>query len=95
MSLVGPRPELPQYVELYSPEQREVLELQPGMTDPASIAMIDEGESLAAASDLQQYYQEVALPEKLAINLAYARRATVFSDLGVILRTLVAIVFRR
>ena len=69
MSLVGPRPELPQYVSEYTPEQRHVLSVRPGITDPASIAYRNEEELLAKASDPIRYYRESVLPAKLALNL--------------------------
>lgn len=91
MSLVGPRPEVPEYVALYRPEERRVLEVRPGITDPASIAYRDEEEILARVADPMRHYEEVVMREKLAINLDYLERATVLSDLGVILRTLAAL----
>ncbi|MHB8425451.1 MAG: sugar transferase [Gammaproteobacteria bacterium] len=88
MSLVGPRPEVPRYVALYSPEQRRVLELVPGITDPASIAFRDEAGLLAGCEDPEQVYVERIMPEKIRLNLAYAARAGVVSDVGVMLGTL-------
>lgn len=92
MSLVGPRPEVPRYVEMYSPEQRKVLELTPGMTDEASIRFRDESATLAQQSDPEQYYIRALLPEKIRINLEYADRSSVLTDGGVILRTIGALV---
>jgi len=88
MSLVGPRPEVPRYVALYTPEERKVLELIPGMTDPASIAYRSESELLAQVEDPERFYIAEIMPTKLRLNLDYARRATVISDCVVILRTL-------
>ena len=88
MSLVGPRPELPQYVDRYSDEQRRVLDWAPGITDPASIAFRNEGAALAAADDPESVYLNQILPEKLRMSLEYAERASLRSDLGVILQTL-------
>ena len=87
MSFVGPRPEVPKYVALYTPEQRRVLDLRPGITDEASVEFRDEEELLAAAADPEIFYVENCLPRKIALNLAYAKRANVFRDLLVILRT--------
>lgn len=87
MSLVGPRPEVPRYVELYDRAHREVLELVPGITDPASIRFASEAELLAAAEDPERAYIECVMPEKIRMNLDYSRRATLWSDIGVILRT--------
>lgn len=94
MSLVGPRPEVAEYVALYTDEMREVLKVRPGLTDPASIAGFDEGERLEAADDPEQHYREVILPEKVAQQLAYVRSATFASDIRVIARTLFRI-FKR
>lgn len=88
MSLVGPRPEVPDYVAHYSPEQKRVLNLMPGITDPASIAFRDEASILAASKDPERVYIERAIPEKIRLNLAYAAEAGVFSDIRVILGTL-------
>jgi lipopolysaccharide/colanic/teichoic acid biosynthesis glycosyltransferase len=94
MSLVGPRPEVAEYVALYTDEMREVLKVRPGLTDPASIAGFDEGERLEAADDQEQHYREVILPEKVAQQLAYVRSATFASDIRIITRTLFRI-FKR
>jgi lipopolysaccharide/colanic/teichoic acid biosynthesis glycosyltransferase len=91
MSLVGPRPEVPKYVALYNAEQKRVLNLMPGITDPASIKFKDESELLAQASDPEKFYIEKIMPEKIRLNLEYAERATLWSDFLVILRTLVHI----
>jgi lipopolysaccharide/colanic/teichoic acid biosynthesis glycosyltransferase len=89
MSLVGPRPEVPRYVALYPPALRdEVLALRPGMTDPASIANLDESALLARAADPEREYVEVLLPRKLKASLDYARTATLGSDVVVLWRTL-------
>lgn len=88
MSLVGPRPEVPQYVAYYSPEQRAVLDLRPGITDPASIQFRDESALLADKADPVKAYIEELMPEKIRINLDYAARANAFSDFGMVLKTL-------
>lgn len=93
MSLVGPRPELPRYVELYSGEERAVLLYRPGITDPATLAFRREEEILAAAEDPERHYREVVMRDKILLNLEYARRATVWSDVEVIVRTLGAVLF--
>ena len=95
MSLVGPRPEVPRYVALYTPEQRRVLEVRPGITDPASIRYRDESAVLARAADPERAYVEEVLPHKLAINLAYLERRSVASDVGVILATFWRLLWRR
>ncbi|HET6518817.1 MAG TPA: sugar transferase [Geminicoccaceae bacterium] len=92
MSLVGPRPELPEYVRLYTPGQRRVLDLMPGMTDPASIAFRHEADLLARAADPERFYVERIMPEKIRLNLAHAARGGgVPSDLRVILATAICL----
>lgn len=89
MSLVGPRPELPRYVEFYPAEMRErVLSVRPGVTDPASLAFSHEAELLAAAADPEREYREVILPAKLRLSADYAASASLATDVGLILRTL-------
>jgi lipopolysaccharide/colanic/teichoic acid biosynthesis glycosyltransferase len=87
MSLVGPRPEVPKYVALYSPSQREVLRFRPGMTDVASLSFRDEEGLLAGAPDVEDFYVRHCLPKKIDLNLEYQRAASVLGDLGVIART--------
>jgi lipopolysaccharide/colanic/teichoic acid biosynthesis glycosyltransferase len=88
MSLVGPRPEVPRYVATYTPEQRRVLELVPGVTDVSSIAYRRENQLLAEANDAERTYIEDILPEKIRLSLEYAAGANVWSDILVILRTI-------
>jgi lipopolysaccharide/colanic/teichoic acid biosynthesis glycosyltransferase len=87
MSLVGPRPEVPRYVALYTAEQRQVLEVRPGITDPASLQFFDEA-CCIDTSNPEMAYVTLILPRKLAINLAYLRRRTLLSDFVVLLATL-------
>lgn len=95
MSFVGPRPEVPKYVALYTREQRRVLELRPGITDEASVAFRDEEALLAAAANPEQYYVDYCIPKKIMLNLAYADRASLWRDVWVILRTIGAVWLRR
>ena len=89
MSLVGPRPEVPRYVAMYPPSLRErALSVRPGLTDPASLAFIDESELLARAADPEREYVEVILPAKVRAAADYAERATLWTDLQVLARTL-------
>lgn len=89
MSLVGPRPEVPRYVAHWPADLRApLLALRPGLTDPASLAHIDEASLLAAAADPEREYIEHIMPAKLHLSAAYARRATLASDLAVLLQTL-------
>lgn len=88
MSLVGPRPEVPRYVALYPPALRErLLALRPGITDPSSLAHLDEDQLLAAAADPEREYVEVILPRKLRLAADYAAQATLRTDLAVLWRT--------
>jgi lipopolysaccharide/colanic/teichoic acid biosynthesis glycosyltransferase len=88
MSLVGPRPEVPHYVDLYPPEVRaEVLSLRPGITDEASIEFRNEGEILARAVDPERAYIDEILPVKLRYYCDYVRTRTFFGDIGILLRT--------
>jgi lipopolysaccharide/colanic/teichoic acid biosynthesis glycosyltransferase len=84
MSLVGPRPEVPEYVDPADPLHCAVLACRPGMTDPASIVFWREAELLAAAADHDGYYRTTLLPAKHRMSLHYARRASVSTDLLVI-----------
>lgn len=89
MSLVGPRPEVPRYVAHYPEDMKAlVLSVRPGITDPASLRFRHESEQLAAAADPEREYIEVILPAKLACAAEYASRASLWTDLGVVLRTL-------
>lgn len=88
MSLVGPRPEVPRYVDLYTTEQRQVLEITPGITDPASIRFRSENDLLAKAEDPEATYIEKIMPEKIRLNLEYAQRSSVPRDFLIVLQTL-------
>jgi len=92
MALVGPRPEVPRYVDLYTPEQRLVLRARPGITDPASIQFRSESEFMARQDDPERYYREVLMPLKLQINLDYLARRSLVSDFGILVATAKAIV---
>ena len=95
MSLVGPRPEVPRYVAHYPAALRaRVLAVRPGITDPASLAHLDEAALLAAAADPEREYIERILPAKLALQAAYAEHATLWSDLAVLGRTLHVVLSR-
>lgn len=87
MSVVGPRPEVPRYVALYTEEQRQVLSVRPGVTGMASMHYIDENEMLAKAADPEKAYIEEVLPAKLALDLQYVRERSFVLDLRIILVT--------
>lgn len=90
MSVVGPRPEDPRYVALYTEEQRQVLNVRPGITSPASVAYRNE-EAMLVDDDWEKYYVEQIMPAKLAVDLEYARNASLWRDVRVILGTLRAL----
>jgi lipopolysaccharide/colanic/teichoic acid biosynthesis glycosyltransferase len=91
MSLVGPRPEVPKYVELFRDDYRYVLSVRPGLTDPASLKYRDEAAILGASDNPERVYVERVLPDKLAIARRYVAQATFWGDLGLIFRTLLQI----
>ncbi len=93
MSLVGPRPEVPKYVEKWTPAQRDiVLSVRPGLTGPASLKFRNQTALLASYADPEAAYETIVMQEKLQINADYIHTATLASDVGVILRTLLAVV---
>lgn len=92
MSLVGPRPEVRKYVDLYTPEQLHVLDVRPGITDAASIRYRNENELLEQADDPDRYYTEVIMPDKLRLNLDYVAHHSLWTDLRLIFRTLWSVV---
>jgi|ERR1051326_535339 lipopolysaccharide/colanic/teichoic acid biosynthesis glycosyltransferase len=92
MSLVGPRPEVPRYVAMYDESERAVLELLPGITDPASIVYCDESALLGQSPDPERTYTQKVMKHKIQLNLAYARRATLWSDCAVLFRTMKVLV---
>jgi lipopolysaccharide/colanic/teichoic acid biosynthesis glycosyltransferase len=93
MSIVGPRPEVPKYVALYSqPERDIVLGVRPGITDPASIKYRSEADMMAGAEDPERFYREVILPDKLALAADYARHPSFGRDMAIILQTLLKVV---
>lgn len=91
MSLVGPRPEVPRFVESYSSVYRRVLWVRPGITDVASIVYRREEELLVGHADLDRYYRDVILPDKLNMNLEYLDRMSFVYDLSLLVRTTRAI----
>jgi lipopolysaccharide/colanic/teichoic acid biosynthesis glycosyltransferase len=87
MSMVGPRPEVPKYVAMYSPEQKKVLSIRPGITDHASLHYFEENELLAKSKEPEKTYIEEIMPSKLALNLAYVERHSLWGDVVIIART--------
>lgn len=88
MSVVGPRPEVPKYVKLYTDEQRKVLTVKPGLTDYASLLYVNESELLEGAENPEKVYVEEIMPHKLSLNLKYIQERSFFNDLSLIFKTI-------
>jgi lipopolysaccharide/colanic/teichoic acid biosynthesis glycosyltransferase len=97
MSLVGPRPELPEYVSKYTLSERMIFDVKPGITGPASVTYIDEESVLAERSNREEFYVNHLMREKLDVDLAYCRTLSFSSDLKIILQTATSLfnAFRR
>lgn len=94
MSLVGPRPEVKKYVDLYNDEQKKVLSVKPGITDYASIEYYNENEILEKSSNPEKTYIEEIMPHKLQLNLKYISEQSFYTDLKIIFKTLKKIIIR-
>jgi len=94
MSFVGPRPEVKKFVDLYTPEQRRVLDVAPGMTDYASILFRNENELLAGKRDPVTFYVDQIMPQKLQLNLEYIDSNNLWVDIKILFKTLV-VIFRK
>ena len=92
LSFVGPRPEVPKYVDMYTPYQRQVLLVRPGITDYASIAYRNENDILEGAENPEQMYIDVIMPDKIELNMKYLREISPLADIRLILRTIVAVI---
>ena len=92
MSFVGPRPEVPRYVAMYTPYQRQVLLVRPGITDYASIAYRNENDLLAGADDPERMYVEEIMPAKIELNMKYLRRVSPLEDIRLIFATIAAVI---
>jgi lipopolysaccharide/colanic/teichoic acid biosynthesis glycosyltransferase len=93
MSIVGPRPEVRKYVDLYTEEQLKVLSVRPGITDIASIKYRNENELLEKAEDADKMYIEIIMPDKLKYNLEYINKKSFIYDVRLIFVTLLRIIF--
>lgn len=91
MSFVGPRPEVPKYVELYTEDQRQVLMVRPGITDLASIECRNESDLLAMIDSPEKVYIEEVMPRKIELNKEYIRTISLAFDIRIIIRTIMAI----
>src|SRR5207245_1013961 len=94
MSIVGPRPQVGWAVDLYSQEERVILELRPGITDPASVRFANEAEILKGSADPDRTYMELIHPEKMRLSLQYARTHTLLGDLRIVFQTVVVALVR-
>ena len=88
MSLVGPRPEVPEYVALYDSHQRKVLDFRPGVTGPASLAFVGEESLLAGHTGKEDFYVKTLMVRKLNLDLAYCQRVSLLEDFRLIILTL-------
>lgn len=88
MSLVGPRPEVPKYVALYTDEQKEILKVRAGITDYASIEFSDENDLLASEEDPEKAYIEKIMPKKIELNKKYISEISILTDIKIILLTI-------
>ena len=88
MSLVGPRPEVRKYIEIYNEEQKKVLSVKPGITDYASMIYSDESEILSRTNEPEKHYISHVMPAKLKLNLKYIENQGLITDLNIILKTI-------
>ena len=95
MSFVGPRPEVPQYVALFSEEEKAILSVRPGITDWASIGNPDEGAALAGSQDPEKTYLEKIRPEKIRLQLAYVRSPSFWTDIRILAETFMVLLRTR
>jgi lipopolysaccharide/colanic/teichoic acid biosynthesis glycosyltransferase len=92
MSLVGPRPEVPKYVNLYNSEQKKVFQVRPGITDLASLEFRNENELLVGKDNAEEFYIQEIMPRKLLLNLEYIDRVSLLFDLKIIAKTISRII---
>lgn len=93
MSLIGPRPETPDYVKHYTETQKQVLQVKPGMTGPSQLANRDEEEKLKGQADAEHYYITELMPKKLALDLHYVATQSITTDIGWLLKTFWVVIF--
>jgi lipopolysaccharide/colanic/teichoic acid biosynthesis glycosyltransferase len=94
MSLVGPRPETPEFVALFTPEESRVLTVRPGLAGPSTLAFMDEAELLAAAPDATSYYVTTLLHERVRADLTYLEHRSIHYDIRVLCTQVLAILRR-
>ena len=95
MSIVGPRPEVPVYVDMFSEEEKAILSVRPGITDYASIWNPDEGAALKGSDDPERVYKEKIRPKKIELQLRYIKERSFLTDIKIIMQTFKAVVGRR
>ena len=95
MSIVGPRPEVRKYVDMYTKDQLQVLTVKPGLTDYASLEYVNENEILGRAEDPNKTYVEEIMPHKLNLNLKYIEEAGIITDLRIIFKTINKVVVKQ
>lgn len=93
MSLIGPRPEAPDYVKYYTQTQKRVLHVKPGMTGPSQLANRDEEAKLKGRLDAEHYYITELMPKKLALDLHYIATQSIAADVGWLLKTFWVVIF--
>ena len=91
MGLVGPRPETPEFVALYSEDERRVMSVRPGLAGPSTLGFMDEAERLAGHADPNAHYRDVLLHERVRLDLSYLERRSFGYDLGLLYRQVIAI----
>ena len=95
MSVVGPRPETPEFVALYTADERRVLDVKPGLLGPSTLASMDESAILDAADDPFTYYVDVLMPERVRLDLAYLDEMSFGTDVKLLVRQLSKIILGR
>ncbi|MEA3447363.1 MAG: sugar transferase [Bacteroidota bacterium] len=95
MSVVGPRPEVPKYVSMYSDEQRKVLQVKPGITDYASIEYANENDLLASSTDPENTYINEIMPDKLALNRKYIQEKNLITDIKILIKTVTRVLHHK
>ena len=93
MSLIGPRPEAPDYVKYYTEIQKQVLQVKPGMTGPSQLANRDEEQKLKGQQDAEHYYITELMPKKLALDLHYVATQSIATDIRWLLKTIWVVIF--
>lgn len=94
MSLVGPRPEVKKYTDLYTEKQKRVLTVKPGITDYASIEFVDENDLLGKSENPEETYINEIMPKKLELNLKYVQQSSLLNDTAIIFKTIAKIISR-